>query len=304
MPAGFGPVAGADGPGGGAAGMTSSSGSSGRRRRRDRVQVPRSLGDRQRGRVAGVGDDQRNASVGVLAQGDRQRDLPEQRHPQLRGELAAASFAENRIALARGGHEARHVLDHPADLQGDLVGHLSRPTGNLLGRRLGRRDDQEARLGEQLGERHRDVPSAGRQVDQEVVQTAPVDVLEELREGLVEHRTAPDDRGVLLEEEPDRHDLHAVGLQRQDLALGRYLGSGGPEAEHARDRIAPDVRVQDADALTLRGERSGQVGGQRRLAHAALTRPDAEHAARPARARPSAGCRVRACAAGRPSGRP
>ena len=48
------------------------------------------------------------------------------------------------------------------------------------------------------------------------------------------------------------------------------------EAEHARDRVAPDVGVEHADALALGGQRGGEVGGQRRLADAALARADAD----------------------------
>ena len=109
----------------------------------------------------------------------------------------------------------------PAISSVDLVGHLGRAARDLLGGRLRRGDDQEARLREQLGERHRDVARAGRQVDEQIVQRAPFDVLEELGERLVEHRAAPDDGRVLLDEEADRHHLHAVGLERDDLALGR-----------------------------------------------------------------------------------
>ena len=78
------------------------------------------------------------------------------------------------------------------------------------------------RLRQQLGERHRDVAGAGRQVEQQVVELAPVDVLEELLDRLVEHRAAPDDGGVLLDEEADRHHLDAARrLERDDLALAR-----------------------------------------------------------------------------------
>ena len=90
----------------------------------------------------------------------------------------------------------------------------------------GRGDDQELRLRQQLGERHRDVAGAGRQVDQQVVELAPVDVLEELLERLVEHRPAPDDGGVLLDEEPDRHHLDAVLRRAAGPACARALTLG------------------------------------------------------------------------------
>ena len=176
-----------------------------------------------------------------------------------------------------GRGEAGHVLDHARDLELDLVGHLGRAARDLLRRGLRGRDDHELGLRQQLGERHRDVAGAGRQVDQEVVELAPGDVLEELRERLVEHRPAPHDGLVLLDEEADRHDLQAVGVEREDLALAVDLRAVGAEAEHARDRVAPDVGVEDADALAVGGQRGREVDGQRGLADAALAGADADH---------------------------
>ena len=61
-----------------------------------------------------------------------------------------------------------------------------------------------------------------------------------------------------------------IFLRRRDL---RALAA---EPEHARDRVAPDVRVEHADLLALGLQRGGEVDGQRRLAHAALAGADAE----------------------------
>ena len=115
-----------------------------------------------------------------------------------------------------------------------MLRHLGRAARDLLRGRLRRRDDQELRLRQQLGERHRDVARARRQVDEQEVELAPLDVLEELRERLVQHRPAPDDGGVLLDEEADRHDLHAVGLERHDLALGARPAGASRRAPNMR----------------------------------------------------------------------
>ena len=132
------------------------------------------------------------------------------------------------------------------------------------------------RLRQQLGERHRDVAGARRQVDEQEVQLAPLDVLEELGEGLVEHRPAPDDGAVLLDEEADRHDLHAVALQRHDLALGRdrraaarrrtCAGSSSPRRRRRGRRRSCRRRSSAAARLAVIG----------RLADAALARADAD----------------------------
>ncbi len=55
----------------------------------------------------------------------------------------------------------------------------------------------------------------------------------------------------------------------RDLALaGRGAFQPPFEAQHARDREAPDVGVEHADREALRGECGGQVDGDRRLADA------------------------------------
>jgi len=64
-------------------------------------------------------------------------------------------------------------------------------------------------------------PVPGAQIDQQVVDARPFDVSMNCCSALCQHRTAPYDRGVLLDEEADRDDLDAVGtVQRHDLALG------------------------------------------------------------------------------------
>ena len=83
------------------------------------------------------------------------------------------------------------------------------------------------RLRQQLGERHRHVAGARRQVDQQVVELAPVHVLEELADRLVQHRAAPGDRLVLLvEEELDRDHLHAAVRPRAAGSCARPRPSG------------------------------------------------------------------------------
>ena len=72
-----------------------------------------------------------------------------------------------------------------------------------------------------------------------------------------------------------REQIAEVGRvrARKDEVQARAQGA---EAEHARDAVAPDVRVQDADLLALGVQRRGEVDGQRGLAHAALAGADAD----------------------------
>ena len=88
-------------------------------------------------------------------------------------------------------------------------------------------------------------------VDQKCVELAPVHVREELLERLVQHRAAPHDRRVLLEEEADRHELEVAANRRDDHLVDRdrFL----VDAEHVRNRVAVDVAVEDPDLLTELG---------------------------------------------------
>ena len=89
-------------------------------------------------------------------------------------------------------------------------------------------------IGHGLRERQLRVGGARRQVDDEVVELAPVDVAQELRDRAADERAAPDDRLARGHEELDRDRLHAVPDQRHDLVV---LGLAGLalEAEHERD---------------------------------------------------------------------
>ena len=61
----------------------------------------------------------------------------------------------------------------------------------------GRRHQDRARDRDGLGQRQLGIGRAGRQVDDEVVELAPVDVAQELLDGATDERPAPDDRLAL-----------------------------------------------------------------------------------------------------------
>ena len=134
--------------------------------------------------------------------------------------------------------------------------------------------------GQELPERHRDVAGPRRHVHEQRVELAPVDVREELLERLVEHRPAPHDRRVLLEEEADRHQLQVAANRRHDHLVDRDRLL--VDAEHVRDRVAVDVAVEHADLLAERGQRVREVGGERRLPDPSLARRDRDRRASPA----------------------
>ena len=68
-----------------------------------------------------------------------------------------------------------------------------------------------------LRERERDVAGAGREIEDEEVELAPVHVVQELLQRAVQHRAAPDDGGLrVLEEEAD-----STSASRRSARAGR-----------------------------------------------------------------------------------
>ena len=199
------------------------------------------------------------------------------------GQGLAAALAEQRVLLAVVAAEAAHVLDHADDADVALAGHRRGPDGDLL--RAHRRSGHDDHLGarQHAGQAHLHVAGARWHVDQQVVEIAPVDVLEEVLDGAVEHEPAPHQRvALVVDQQAHRHDLEATAPHRLDLRgdlalAGRGALEASLEAEHAGDREAPDVGVEHADREALRGQRGGQVDGDARLAHAALARRDGQH---------------------------
>ncbi len=122
-----------------------------------------------------------------------------------------------------------------------------------------------------LRQRELGVAGARRHVEHQVVERAPGHVAQELLDGGVDHRAAPHERLALVDEQPDRHDLHAVGLDRDDA--GSRTSRACPRAPIISGTSGPytstSTRPTAAPAVT---ERERQVHGHRRLADAALAR--------------------------------
>ena len=89
---------------------------------------------------------------------------------------------------------------------------------------LRRRHDDRARDRHGLAEAQRDVAGAGRQIDDEIIEIDPAHFAKKLLQRAVQHRSAPDDRRIVVREKPHRDDLQAVFLRRHDLlAVGGEL---------------------------------------------------------------------------------
>ncbi len=191
----------------------------------------------------------------------------------------AAALAEDVVLLAAAvAEEGAHVLDDAEHGDRDLGEHAQPLAGVDHGDLLGRGDDEGAGHGAVLGEGQLDVAGAGGQVDQQVVELAPVDAEEEVLDHLAGHGTAPDGGFVGVAEHGHGDDLDAArdrdGVEA--LVLGD-LGVGG-DAEHEVHGGAVEVGVHDPYAEPFQREGRGQVGGDGALAHAPLARGDGDDA--------------------------
>ena len=139
-----------------------------------------------------------------------------------------------------------------------------------LGRsRLRGGHDEQLRIGDELGYRQGNVASTWRQVQQEHVQVAPEDVREELLEGAVEHRPAPDYGRVALHELANGDVLDAVGDGGKQHFVVNHCGArrGTQQAGHG---VTINIGVHDAHLEALLDQGRGKVHRNGRLAHATL----------------------------------
>ena len=229
----------------------------------------------------GLGDHDRPA--GIRGRPDRhvERNLTQEIHAQPERGLARAAVVEEFGAVAAFGADiVAHVLHDAEDRHVHLLEHVD------AARHVEQRDVLRGRDDHRAGERHPlrhgelRVAGAGRQVAEQHVEFAPVDIAHHLLERLHDHRAAPDHGGVLGDQEADRHALDPVIRHGAQRALAHHLRLAA-EVEHARDRGAVDVAVEQADADVLGGHGGGEVHRGRRLADAALAGRDGDDAPHP-----------------------
>ena len=147
---------------------------------------------------------------------------------------------------------------------------------------------------EQLRQRQRHVAGAGGQVDDQVVEFSPARVLEELRDGSVEHGTAPHDRFVRRDEQPHRHHLESIDDRRFDAAnrlavASRFVHDFRPrvQTEHVRDAGTIHVRIHQTDSGSVQVQAVRQRSGHGALADASLAAADGNDILHPQTDRPA-----------------
>jgi hypothetical protein len=111
----------------------------------------------------------------------------------------------------------------------------------------------------QLNQRKLGITGARRHVDEQVVQLAPIDLLQELADDPHHDRPAPDRRRIFVDKEPDAHQLDTMSFQRDD-ALVRSHARPGVDAEHNRDVRAVYIGIHEPDLEAQLGERCRQIG--------------------------------------------
>ena len=190
-----------------------------------------------------------------------------------------------------GADEVAHVLDDADDRDFQLLEH-GHAFGHILqGDVLRCRHDDHAGQWDQLRQAQRRVTRARRQVNHQVIEVTPVEILQKLLDSAVDHRSAPDDRLAFIQEKANRDQLDAVAHDRLDRAiatgdLGLFL-----DAHHQRHVRPVDVGVQQTDACARLRQGHGQVDAGGALADAAFARGDGDHILDPRdewRARPLA----------------
>ncbi len=210
-----------------------------------------------RDRAVGFGDDRRHAGVGLLADADVERQAAEERHAVVGAHLLAAA---RRRRCARRGRSSLQTCR----LMFSTTPRIGMPTfSNILQAlpRIEQRDVLRRRHDHGAGHRHLlrqrqlDVAGAGRHVDDQVVEVAPVRLLEQLRQRLRDDRAAPHHRLVGIDQEADRDRLDAVTLHRLHrlavvrlAACRRCRASSAATGRRCRRRAVPTVAPSAASA--------------------------------------------------------
>ncbi len=99
----------------------------------------------------------------------------------------------------------------------------------------------------------------------------------QLGERLIDHRATPDDRKLLIDEKANAHQLHPMGLNRDDLLvlIGSYRLT--LHTEHAGDVRSVHVGIEQSDPRAAVGDPRREVRRDRALADPAFPGGDRDH---------------------------
>lgn len=145
--------------------------------------------------VCGAEDGDGFAGIAAQAGIGVERNFGEQRNIHFLGGESAAALAED-VELFAVVFEVTHVFNDAENLFAHLFKHVDGFAG-IFKSDIGRSGDDNG-TGERgsLNESELDVAGARREIDDEIVEFAPIDVTQELLNHRIEHGAAPDERFV------------------------------------------------------------------------------------------------------------
>ncbi len=182
-------------------------------------------------------------------------------------------MAEDLVPVpAAGADVPAHVLDQSKRCDVQLPEHLQRFHGDVRGHVLRSADDGDTGQRNGLRQRQRGVARARRQVDDEVVELAPIDLDHHRLDRLADHRPAIDRRLLAGIDVAERHELQPVGLDGAEAAIDLFRHLFG--AGHGGHRRSVDIRVEQSDRRAALAQGGREVDSDGRLADPALAGGD------------------------------
>src|SRR5690606_2914949 len=139
---------------------------------------------------------------------------------------------------------------------------------------VGGGDDDLLALGNQLVHIQRHITGSRGQVEKHVVELVPMDFGEEVAKHFAQHRTPPDHRSVVPDEEGHRHHLHPEPLDGQN----RLVDHDGTllDSHHVGHAETVDIGIDDSHFFPFPGHRDRQIDGDGGLADPTLAAGDGD----------------------------
>ena len=179
---------------------------------------------------------------------------------------SSASVPKYFDAFAGRRNEITHVFDQAQNRHVHLLKHGNPFADHSERCLLGCGDNNAAIQRNSLAKRKLSIPCPGWQIYQKEIQLPPLDGANELLDRLHDHRSAPDNRLVAVQQKTHAHEFHAMIGRRHHfllLADGRAL----LDSHHQRDAWSIDVTIQQTDTSTELIQGTRQINGKRRFTY-------------------------------------